>query len=206
MIVVTGMRWTCVGGVSFMCPLPSPLLPQDPSDREAVKEDITKVCESMSACSEEHVTYRPYVNDVTCYILWMLCHQLRPSWVAKSNGELYSVTCRLPLFVGTHEPSFIVTLNAQGVNMACFWLKPLSLRTCMFPESYELTNHTAIPFILPLKMATQYPQFQFTVHCPFTSSTITAWGLSPVHSCLPHTQWKQLTEQEKKKVGTILTV
>ena len=141
--------------------------------------------------------------------LWMLCHQLRPSWVAKSNGELYSVTCRLPLFVGTHEPSFIVTLNVQGVNMACFWLKPLSLRTCMFPESCELTNHTAIPLkycILPLKMATQYPQFQFTVHCPFTSSNITAWGLSPVHSCLPHTQWKQLTEQEKKKVGTILTL
>ena len=52
-----------------MFPLPSPLLPQrDPSRREAVKEDITKVCESMSACSEEHVTYRPYVNDVTCYI------------------------------------------------------------------------------------------------------------------------------------------
>ena len=56
-------------GVSFMFPLPSPLLPQyEPSLREAAKEDITKVCESMSACSEEHVTYRPYVNDVTCYI------------------------------------------------------------------------------------------------------------------------------------------
>ena len=89
--------------------------------------------------------------------LWMLCHQLRPSWVAKSNGELYSVTCRLPLFVGTHEPSFIVTLNTQVVNMACFWLKPLSLCTCMFPESCELTNHTVVPLkycILPLKMST----------------------------------------------------
>ena len=157
MIVVTGMRWTCVGGVSFMFPLPSPLLPQrDPSRREAVKKDITKVwvhvslqlgaCYIQTLCEWCHMLY-----------LWMLCHQLRPSWVAKSNGELYSVTCRLPLFVGTHEPSFIVTLNAQGVNMACFWLKPLSLRTCMFPESCELTNHTAVPLkycILPLKMAT----------------------------------------------------
>ena len=68
MIVVTGMRWTCVGGVSFMFPLPSPLLLQGRSRREDAKKDITKVCEYMSACSEEHVTYRPYVNDVTCCI------------------------------------------------------------------------------------------------------------------------------------------
>ena len=56
-----------------MFTLSSSLLPQGCSVREAsevedVKKDITKVCEYMSACSEEHVTYRPYVNDVTCYI------------------------------------------------------------------------------------------------------------------------------------------
>ena len=67
MIVVTGMRWTCVGSVSFMFQLPSPTQRRH-FNREAVKKDITKVCEYMSACSEEHVTYRPYVNDVTCYI------------------------------------------------------------------------------------------------------------------------------------------
>ena len=67
MIVVTGMRWTCVGGVSFMFPLPSPTQRRH-FNREAAKKDITMVCEYISACSEEHVTYRPYVNDVTCYI------------------------------------------------------------------------------------------------------------------------------------------
>ena len=133
--------------------------------------------------------------------LWMLCHQLRPSWVAKSNGELYIVTCRLPLFAGTHEPSFIVTLN---VNMASFWLEPLSLCTCIFPKSCELTNHTAIPLkycILPLKMATQYPQFQFTVQCPFIGSNITAWGLSPVHSCLPPTHTVEAAHRAGEEEG-----
>ena len=51
-----------------MFPLSSPLLPQTPLTLEAAKKDTTKVCEYMSACSEEHVTYGPYVNDVTCYI------------------------------------------------------------------------------------------------------------------------------------------
>ena len=100
--------------------------------------------------------------------LWMLCHQLWPSWVAKSNGELYSVTCRLPLFVGTHEPSFIVTLNAQGVNMACFWLKSWSLRTCFLKVVNSQTtllyhwNTTFCHSKCPLSILSF--SLQFTVH------------------------------------------
>ena len=42
-------------GVSFMLSLPSPLQPQFPRDKAV--EDIHKVCECMSAYSEEHMLH-----------------------------------------------------------------------------------------------------------------------------------------------------
>ena len=43
-------------GVSFMLSLPSPLLPQS-FNRDKAKEDIRKVCEYMSAYSEERMLH-----------------------------------------------------------------------------------------------------------------------------------------------------
>ena len=44
-------------GVSFMLSLPSPLLPQFDFSRDKAVEDIHKVCEYMSAYSEEHMLH-----------------------------------------------------------------------------------------------------------------------------------------------------
>ena len=125
-------------GVSFMLSLPSPLLPQDSDYRAKAKEDIALVSEYMSAYSEEHMSHVDLV--------WRRSHAVSLDVMAsaaailsgKSSGELYSVTGRLPLFTGTHEPKDCLYAQHDLVLAEAVRL------TCMFPEHCEFTTSTAI--------------------------------------------------------------
>ena len=169
--VVTCMGWTCEGVLSgcvlhVVTPLSSTAPVWLPPWRSK-KRHSQGVWVHVSVQWGAYVTYRPYVEEVTCCMSG--CHGIsccHLEW--KSSGELYNVNCQLPMVAGTHEPTFKSTkLKLLGL-LACLLHCELTISTAVLSVHYNTvfgTQHDSwVPRVSVL-----------SVHCLFFGNNMTYW-------------------------------